>query len=70
MSESATGQEATVETATVRLPKEMVRQLAIIAQRAERPISEIVGGWIATRLAREYRQVVTAMSQELGGEAG
>jgi len=69
MSEAAANKTAPeTKGASVRLPTEAVRKLGIIAQHTNRSIGEIVGDWIGTRLAREYRRVVGELNQELGGE--
>jgi hypothetical protein len=64
-----TAKESPPEYATVRLPKEIVRQLGIIAQHQDKSIGEILAGWVRTRAEREYRETVRKMSAELG-EAG
>lgn len=54
------------EYAAVRLPRELVRQLGIIAKHKGKPIGEIVADWIETRADRDYRVAVNAMHAELG----
>ena len=60
--------EGVREYATVRLPKEVVRQLGIISQHQDKSIGEIVAHWIRARVEREYRDAVRSMHSELGGE--
>lgn len=57
------------EHSAVRLTRERVRKLSIIAKRRGRTIGDIVSAWIDARLEREYRDAVAAMNAELG-EAG
>jgi len=57
------------ETGTVRLPKEIVRKLGIVAQHTDKSIGEIIAGWISTRVDTEFRRTVQAMSAEIGGES-
>lgn len=65
-----TTKEQHAESGTVRLPKELVRKLGIIAQHSDRAIGEIVAGWIGPRVNKEYRETVRSMTVELGGEGG
>ena len=62
--------EPPAESGTVRLPKELCRRLAIIAQHSDRAIGEIVAGWIGPRVNKEYRETIRSMSAELGGGEG
>jgi hypothetical protein len=53
----------------VRLTRERVRKLSIVAKRKGKTIGDIVSAWIDSRLEREYREAVEEMNAELG-EAG
>lgn len=61
--------EPQAEHGTVRLPKEIVRKLGIIAQHGDKSIGEIVAGWIGPKVDKEYRDTIRSLTAELG-EAG
>lgn len=50
----------------VRLTRERVRKLSIVAKRRGKTIGDVVSAWIDSRLEREYREAVAEMNAELG----
>lgn len=50
----------------VRLTRERVRKLSIVAKRRGKTIGDVVSAWIDARLEREYREAVAEMNAELG----
>lgn len=65
---AAAAKDQQPEYGTIRLSKELVRKLGIIAQHNDKSIGEIVSGWIGAKVEREYRDTIRSMSAELGGE--
>ena len=58
------------EYASVRLPRELVRQLGILAQIQDRTVGEIVAGMIRTKVEREFREAVKTIHAEVVGGEG
>lgn len=64
----ATRAEPSAETATVRLPKEMVRRAAIVAQASDISITQLLTEIIGDAVDERYRTAARAISADAEGK--